>query len=99
MKILNAQNAGAAVVLVANNVGGDPIATGFAPLPVEPTVPAYMVSLGDGQTLKGKDGVATTVAATKASIQTGNDNLMAGFSSQGPTDVDFRVKPDAVAPA
>ena len=23
---------------------------------------------------------------------------MAGFSSQGPTDVDFRVKPDVVAP-
>ena len=97
-KILSAQNAGATVVLVANNVGGDPIAMGFGGLPTEPTVPAYMVSLGDGQTLKGKNGVSTTVSAAKAYIQTGNDNLMAGFSSQGPTDVDFRVKPDAVAP-
>jgi subtilisin family serine protease len=31
-------------------------------------------------------------------LQTGNDDFMAGFSSQGPTDVDFRVKPDVVAP-
>ena len=27
-----------------------------------------------------------------------NGDIMAGFSSQGPTDVDFRVKPDVVAP-
>ena len=27
-----------------------------------------------------------------------NDNIMGGFSSQGPTDVDYRVKPDLVAP-
>src|SRR5439155_9633551 len=27
-----------------------------------------------------------------------NSNFMAGFSSQGPTDVDFRVKPDVVSP-
>lgn len=97
-KIRNAQNAGADAVLVANNTGGDPVAMASDGTPNQPTVPAYMVSLNDGQTLKGKDGVDTTISATKAYIVTGNDNLMAGFSSQGPTDVDFRVKPDAVAP-
>ena len=31
-------------------------------------------------------------------LSTPNADIMAGFSSQGPTDVDFRVKPDVVAP-
>ena len=48
--------------------------------------------------LKANNGVATTISATKAYFQTPNSNLMAGFSSWGPTDVDFRVKPDVVAP-
>jgi hypothetical protein len=37
--------------------------------------------------------------ATLAYFQTANADIMAGFSSQGPTDVDFRIKPDVVAPA
>ena len=37
-------------------------------------------------------------AATKSYFVSGNDDFMAGFSSQGPTDVDFRIKPDVVAP-
>ena len=40
----------------------------------------------------------TTIGATLSYFQTPNSDIMAGFSSQGPTDVDFRVKPDVVAP-
>ena len=47
-KIRNAQAAGAAVVLVANNVAGDPTAMGTDGAATQPTIPAYMVSLGDG---------------------------------------------------
>src|SRR5207247_639881 len=36
--------------------------------------------------------------AALAYFSTTNVDIMAGFSSQGPTDVDFRVKPDVVAP-
>ena len=97
-KIRNAQDAGAVAVLVVNNVGGDAVAMGRGGIPNEPTVPAYMVSLSDGNLLKVNDGVATTISATKAYFQTPNNDLMAGFSSMGPTDVDFRVKPDVVAP-
>jgi subtilisin family serine protease len=97
-KIRSAQDAGAAVVLVVNNVGGDPIAMGLGGIPNEPTVPAYQLSLADGLQVKGHDGQATTVGASPAYFSTGNADLMAGFSSQGPTDVDFRVKPDVVAP-
>jgi len=97
-KIRNAQNAGAAAVLVANNVAGDPIAMGSDGTPNQPTVPAYMVSVATGQALLAKDGFSATIAATLQYFQTTNADIMAGFSSQGPTDVDFRVKPDVVAP-
>jgi minor extracellular serine protease Vpr len=97
-KIRNAQDAGAAVVLVANNVAGDPIAMAEDGTPNQPTVPAYMVSFDDGQALLGSDGASTTVGATLQYFLTTNVDIMAGFSSQGPTDVDFRVKPDLVAP-
>lgn len=97
-KIRNAQAAGAVAVLVANNVAGDPIGMAQDGTPNQPTVPAYMVALSTGQALLGSDGVNATIGATLQYISTSNVDIMAGFSSQGPTDVDFRVKPDVVAP-
>jgi subtilisin family serine protease len=97
-KIRNAQDAGAAAVLVANNVAGDPIAMAQDGTPNQPIVPAYMISFDDGQALLGSDGASTTIGATLQYFLTNNVDIMAGFSSQGPTDVDFRVKPDLVAP-
>jgi minor extracellular serine protease Vpr len=98
LKIRNAQDAGAVATIVVNNVGGDPIAMGLGGIPNEPTIPAYMVSMADGTTLATKNGQNTTIPAALSYFNTTNDNIMAGFSSWGPTDVDFRVKPDAVAP-
>jgi minor extracellular serine protease Vpr len=97
-KIRNAQTAGAIAVLVANNVAGDPVAMASDGTANQPTVPAYMVSRDDGQALKAVSGAATTIGATLAYFLTTNADIMAGFSSQGPTNVDFRVKPDVVAP-
>ncbi len=97
-KIRNAQNAGAIAVLVSNNAAGDGIGMASDGTANQPTVPAYNVSLNDGAALKSNNGGSTTISATSAYIVTGNDDFMAGFSSQGPTDVDFRVKPDVVAP-
>src|SRR5438132_3045253 len=97
-KIRNAQNAGAVAVLVVNNVAGDPTAMGTDGTPNQPTVAAYMVALSDRATLVGSNGASTTISATAAYFSTSNGDIMAGFSSQGPTDVDFRVKPDVVAP-
>src|SRR5205814_4210059 len=95
-KIRNAQAAGAVATLVANNVFGDPTAMGQDGTPNQPTIPAYMVSRVDGLALKPSPAAATTIGAALAYLQTGNNDFMAGFSSQGPTDVDFRVKPDVV---
>lgn len=99
VKISNAQAAGAVAVLVVNNVAGDPTAMGSDGTPNQPTVPAYMVGLVDGLALKAKgDGTITTIVAGLDYFNTENDNIMAGFSSEGPTDVKFRIKPDVVAP-
>lgn len=85
--------------LVQNNVAGDPTAMGSNGTPNQPTIPAYMLSIGDGQSLQAAgNGAATTIDAVLSYFLTTNANIMAGFSSQGPTDVDWRVKPDVVAP-
>ncbi|NUO59377.1 MAG: S8 family serine peptidase [Hamadaea sp.] len=97
-KILAAQNAGAKAVLVVNNVGGDPIAMGKGGIPTEPTVPALQLSLADGAAVAAHSGQSITIGSTLQYFTTQNVDIMAGFSSQGPTDVDFRVKPDVVAP-
>ncbi len=97
-KIRNAQSAGASVVLIANNVAGDPVAMAQDGTANQPTIPAYMVSEAAGAALKLDDGQSTTVGATLDYFQSTYGDIMAGFSSQGPTDVDFRVKPDVVAP-
>ena len=97
-KIRNAQTAGADAVIVVNNVNGDPTAMGQDGTPSQPTIPAYMVGLSNRDALLGVNGHNATIGVTQTYFQTGNSGFMAGFSSQGPTDVDFRVKPDVVAP-
>jgi minor extracellular serine protease Vpr len=97
-KIRNAQTAGAVAVLVVNNVAGDPTAMGQDGTANQPTVPAYMAALSDKTALMAADTQSTTIGAALAYFSTVNANIMAGFSSRGPTDVDFRVKPDVVAP-
>jgi len=97
-KVRNAQNAGAVAVLVVNNAAGDGIGMAEDGTPNQPTIFAYNVSISDGAALSGHNGESTTIFAAPGYFVTGNDDFMAGFSSQGPTDVDFRVKPDVVAP-
>ncbi len=98
MKIRNAQAAGAVAVLMGNSVAGDPIAMGTDGTPNQPTIPAYMVTRSDAGVLKGADTQSTTIGATQIYTVTGSNDIMAGFSSQGPTLVDYRAKPDVVAP-
>jgi minor extracellular serine protease Vpr len=98
-KIRNAQDAGAVAALIVNNIPGTPVAMGQDGTANQPTIPAYMVSLADKEALVADDGLDTTIGAALAYIFDPNNNdFMASFSSQGPTDVDFRVKPDVVAP-
>jgi subtilisin family serine protease len=97
-KIRNAETAGALATLVVNNTGGDPVGMAQDGTPNQPTRPAYMLGLEHRTALIAANGQSTTIGAAKTYFRTANSNIMAGFSSQGPTDVDFRVKPDVVAP-
>lgn len=97
-KIRNAQAAGAVAVLVANNILGDPIAMAQDGTPNQPTIPAYGVGIDTIAALIAQNGNAATISATLQYFVTPNADLLADFSSHGPTDVDFRVKPDVVAP-
>jgi subtilisin family serine protease len=97
-KIRNAEDAGAVAAIVVNNVAGDPVAMALGGIANEPTIPAYMASLADRDALMAADGMDATIGVDNAYFSTTNADIMAGFSSQGPTDVDFRVKPDVVAP-
>lgn len=97
-KIRNAETAGAVATLVVNITNGDPVAMAKDGTANQPTRPAYMLSLANKPALMTADGQTTTISPTKQYFRTTNSNFMASFSSQGPTDVDYRVKPDVVAP-
>lgn len=58
-KALNAQTAGAAGIIVANNVDGSPITMGGTSKRVK--IPGVMVSKADGLTLGGKVGTSVTI--------------------------------------
>ncbi|MFP5334786.1 MAG: S8 family serine peptidase [Actinomycetes bacterium] len=95
-KVAGAKAAGAEALVVVNNVAGDPTAMGRS-AGLDDELPAVMAGLGDRAALSTPDP-SVTLETTLDYVQTGNDNIMAGFSSKGPTDVDHRVKPDVVAP-
>ncbi len=99
-KIRNAQDAGAIGVIMINNVAGDPVAMGHDGTLPKPTIPAAMVSKSDGEFIKTKSGTTNmSVNGTEPEeFITGNADIMAGFSSQGPTPFNFMLKPDITAP-
>src|SRR5438270_1266477 len=92
-KVANAKAAGAVAVLIVNNVAGDPIAmartAGF-----DDNIPAVMIGLNEGAALRASGATTASADATFQEFITPNKDILAGFSSQGPTAVDFAVKPD-----
>lgn len=98
-KIRNAQSAGAVGVIVVNSASGSPFAMGSDGTPNQPTIPAVMASLNDEAALSGAVGSEVTIASTPIYVYDASTSaMMESFSSRGPSDVDFRVKPDVVAP-
>ena len=66
----------------------------------QPTIPGVMISLEDGAVVDDHDGEPATIQALGVYVTSPEDtNLMASFSSQGPTHGDLLIKPDVVAPA
>jgi subtilisin family serine protease len=98
-KVANANAAGAIAVLIINNVAGDPIAmartAGF-----NDDLPAVMISKNDGAALRASGETTASAEATfNEFITPANADIAYGNSSQGPTLVDFAVKPDVASVA
>ncbi|MEK5389597.1 S8 family serine peptidase [Margalitia sp. FSL K6-0131] len=92
-KIRNAEKAGAKAVVVYNNVDGEISAylgesTGY--------VPTFQLTKADGERLKSLDDVSFTFKEIGSS-HTEGDHL-ADFSSRGPVEKNYDIKPDVVAP-
>ncbi|SMO32331.1 S8 family serine peptidase [Propioniciclava tarda] len=97
-KVFNAEKAGAVAAIVINNVAGDPTAMASDPL-FPTTIPAVMVGQDDKAQLVAAAGSAITIQSDLSYFRHPQyDNILAGFSSWGPTTVDLQIKPDVVAP-
>src|SRR6266566_2175101 len=92
-KVRNAIAAGAIGVLVINNVAGDPTAMAKDGGGGD-DLPAVMIGLNDGADLRASGATTASAEAVFQEFITTNKDILAGFSSQGPTIVDLAVKPD-----
>jgi minor extracellular serine protease Vpr len=98
VKLRNVQAAGGVGAIVVNREPGVFI-MGQDGLPGQPTIPGFMVDQQYAAALKAADGSPTTLPQLGTYGFTATDNdIIADFTSWGPTDVDFRVKPDVMAP-
>jgi minor extracellular serine protease Vpr len=96
-KIRNAQNAGAVGVVIVNNVAGDPSAMIHDGTDPFPTIPAAMVENLAGAAMK-PSGALTVDGTAPHEIVTANRDIIAEFSSRGPTPFTDLIKPDLTAP-
>jgi len=100
-KIRNAQSAGAVAVLVVNNALGDPIAMAQDGTPNQPTIQAAMLALSDREAIRAAASAAqsaTVDGSHQREVITNNQNAIASFSSAGPVDRTFALKPDITGP-
>ncbi len=98
VKITNLANAGAVGVVVFNNAGGPPSSMGSIPA----TPPSVMITLDDGlaavDLISGDPTAEVTIhATTNVIIDPAWEDIMAGFSSPGPSQFEL-LKPDYTAP-
>lgn len=98
VKVSNVQAAGGVGVILVNRVPGV-FVMGGSDDPAAPTIPAFMVDPLYLAALKAADGVSTTLPKTGVyQFDAALNDVIADFTSWGPTNVDFRVKPDVMAP-
>lgn len=82
---------------MANNVAGDPVAMAHDGTDPFPTIPAAMVSKDNGAAMK-PSGTVTVDGTAVQEFFTDNEDIIAGFSSRGPTPFNYLIKPDVTAP-
>jgi subtilisin family serine protease len=92
-KVRNAIAAGAVGVVVINNVAGDPTAMAKDGLGGD-DLPAVMIGKNEGAALRAAAPTTASAVDTFQEFVTSNQDILAGFSSQGPTNADLAIKPD-----
>ena len=95
-KVRNAIAAGAIGVVVLNNVAGDPTAMAKDGGGGD-NLPAVMLGKNEGAALRAAHPPDASAVATFQEFVTPNQDILAGFSSQGPTAIDLAVKPDVTS--
>src|SRR5216110_367836 len=95
-KVRNAIAAGAIGVVVINNVAGDPTAMAKDGGGGD-NLPAVMLGKNEGAALRAANPPDASAVATFQEFVTPNQDILAGFSSQGPTAIDLAVKPDVTS--
>jgi minor extracellular serine protease Vpr len=97
-KVANANAAGAIGVVIINNVAGDPTAMGRT-AGFDDDLPAVMIGKNEGAALRVVNPPDASAVATFDEFITQNGDIAYGNSGQGPTNVDFAVKPDVTSVA
>ena len=95
-KVRAAIAAGASGVVVINNVAGDPTAMAKDGLGGD-DLPAVMIGKNEGAALRTVNPADASAVATFEEFISTNQDILAGSSGQGPTKVDFAVKPDVAS--
>ncbi len=99
-KIRKAQAAGAVGVIMVNNVDGDPIPMGGSGTTDDIKIPGIMISKADGARLAAElaNGVYATLSADAVVSHPERADRLADSSSRGPSQPNYRLKPDLSAP-
>lgn len=92
VKVKNAQLAGAAAVIVANNVGGPLVVMGGEDASI--AIPSVFVSQADGAKVRAALGGGVTASIRLAGLA----GTVAASSSRGPRGGDLVLKPEVAAP-
>lgn len=99
VKLRHVQAAGGVGAVVVNREPGAFVMGQNGDGLAQPTIPGFMIDPLHAAAFKAADGVATTLPLLGVyEHQAGRDDMVADFTSEGPTDVDFRIKPDVMAP-
>ncbi len=97
-KIRHAQEAGALGVIVYSNMSGPPISMRHDGSGALPGIPALMASSADGAAILDALPARATFEVSQRNEHFGGADLVAGFSSRGPSPFEFLIKPDVTAP-
>lgn len=97
-KVRHAEQAGAVGVIVASNMSGPPISMRHDGSMDPPRIPAVMVSSADGAAILDALPARAAFDLSQHPEHSGGGEVVAGFSSRGPSPFERLIKPDVSAP-